>query len=299
MRFLLSKRWSSSSSLSGPVDVPGRAVVIGATGGIGRAFVEQLAAKGHELLLVARNRDRLEELAKHLRATYRVAVEVLAADLADETSLRSVEDRIRQDASLEVLVNSAGIASWGRFFELDLERETDVIRINVIAGVRLTRAALATMLPRRRGGIVNVASLYGYTPIPFCANYGATKAYLISFTEALYEELRGTGVRIQVVCPGFTRTDLLSRAGVDVTKLPSFIWGQPEMIARNSLAALRRGRSVCIPGIRFRMHRLLLRLMPRSAVRRWTARGSGNFKGYRLENHASSGGGQRDATTIK
>lgn len=267
-------------------------MVLGATGGIGRAFAERLAAGGRPLLVVARNRDRLEDLARRLTATYRVAVETLAADLADEKGLRSVEDGIRGDASLQLLVNSAGIASWGRFADLDLERELDVIRVNVIAGVRLTRAALSVMLPRRSGAIVNVASLGGYIPLPFCATYGGTKAYLVSFTEALYEELRGSGVRIQVVCPGFTRTEMFARAGADVTKMPSYIWVSPETIARHSLATLRRDRPVCIPGLRVRMFWLLCRLRARSALRRRAGEFFGNFETYRLEERAAPGEGK-------
>lgn len=274
-------------------------MVLGATGGIGRAFAEALAAKGHELLVVARNRGRLEELAKQLNATYRVAVEILTADLAREGDLRGVEDRVRGDASLQLMVNSAGLASWGRFSDLDLDREIDLIRVNVIAGVRLTKAALSSMLPRRRGAIVNVASLAGYIPLPFCATYGGAKVFLISFTEALHEELRGTGVRIQVVCPGFTRTEMFARSGADVAKMPSFIWERPETIARSSLAALRRDRPVCIPDIRARMLSLLFRLMPRRVVRRGAARLFGDFETYRLESHASSSGGHRNATTVR
>lgn len=272
-------------------------MVLGATGGIGRAYAETLAGAGCALLVVARNRDRLEELAKRLNTTYRVAVEVLAADLAQEDGLRSVETRIREDTSLELLVNSAGLASWGRFSDLDLDRELDVIRVNVIAGVRLTKAALAVMLPRRRGAIVNVASLAGYTPLPFCATYGGTKAHLVSFTRALYEELRGTGVRIQVACPAFVRTEMFSRSGADVARLPSFIWDRPETIARRSLAALRHNRRpVCLPGIRARMLLLLFRLMPGIVVQRAIVYYFGNFEAYRLENHAPPPGGQRDTT---
>lgn len=274
----------------------GRAMVLGATGGIGRAFVEQLAADGHELLVVARNRQTLDELARQIHDTYGVPVEVLAADLALDDDLRHVENRVRGDAHLELLVNAAGLASWGRFWELDMERELDVIRVNVIAGVRLTRAGLATMLPRRRGAIVNVASLAGYVMLPFCATYGGTKAFLISFTEALHEELRGTGVRIQVVCPGFTWTDMFARSGANTTKMPSFIWVRPETIARSSMAALRRDRVVCIPDPRFRVLSVLLRLTPRSVVRRMAGRLFGDFTTYRLDDPASTTGTSQDPT---
>ena len=292
------KRRSGARAAAGPQAGPGRAMVLGATGGIGRAFVEQLAAEGHELLVVARNRQRLEELARQVHATYGVVVEALAADLALDVDLRHVEDRVRGDARLEVLVNAAGLASWGRFRELDMERELDIIRVNVIAAVRLTKAGLSTMLPRRQGAIINVASLAGYVMLPFCATYGGTKAFLISFTEALHEELRGTGVRIQVVCPGFTRTDLFTRSGASTAKMPSFIWVRPETIARSSLAALKHDRAVCIPDARFRVLSVLLRLTPRSVVRRVASRLFGDFTTYRLDDHDSPRGEPRDSTAV-
>jgi len=273
-------------------------MVLGATGGIGRAFVEQLAAGGRELLVVARNRERLEELARQIHATHGVVVEALAADLTLDVDLRRVEERIRGDARLELLVNAAGLASWGRFWELDMERELDIVRVNVIAAVRLTKAALSTMLPRRQGAIVNVASLAGYVMLPFCATYGGTKAYLISFTEALHEELRGTGVRIQVVCPGFTQTDMFIHAGANTAKMPSFIWVRPETIARSSLAALHRDRAVCIPDVRFRVLSVLLRLTPRSVLGRVTGRLFGDFTTYRLDDHDPPSGEPRDAAAI-
>jgi short-subunit dehydrogenase len=263
-------------------------MVVGASGGIGQGFADQLAARGHELILVARDRDRLDELAARLRATHRVTVDVVAADLAREESLRALEERIRADAELELLVNAAGIASWGRFADLDVERELDVIRVNVLAVVRLTRAALDTMLPRRRGAIVTVASLGGYIPLPFCATYGGTKAYLVNFTEALYEELRGSGVRIQVVCPGFTRTEMFARSGADAARMPSYIWAEPDTIARSSLAALRRDRPVCIPGARLRIFSMLVPFLSRAELRRRAGKFFGNFETYRLKTPAES-----------
>jgi len=164
-----------------------------------------------------------------------------------------------------------------------VDAELDLVRVNVMASVRLTKAALASMLPRRQGAIVTVASLAGYVMLPFCATYGGTKAFLISFTEALYEELRGTGVRVQVVCPGFTRTEMFARSGANTDKMPSFIWVTPETIARSSLDALRHDRPVCIPGARFRALSVLFRLTPRRIVRRMTSRIFGNFDAYRLD----------------
>lgn len=270
-----------------PLDNPGRSMVLGATGGIGRAYTEQLAALGQDLLLVGRNRQRLDEFAAGLRAAHRVDVATLAADLGQEEGLQAIESRLREDPRLHLLVNAAGLASWGRFTDLDWQREMDLIRVNVIATVRLTRAALSCMLPRGRGGIINVASLAGFSPLPFCATYGGTKAYLISFTQAVYEEIRGSGVRLQVACPGFTKTEMFERSGADAKKLPSFIWIRAETIANSSLEALRRDRAVCIPGLGFRLLGLLMRVAPQEGVRRRTAQFFGKFDTYRLEDSPS------------
>ncbi len=266
----------------------GRALITGGTGGIGAAFARQLASEGHSLTLVARTKNHLEQLARDLRAAYGVEVEVLTADLSREESLRIVEERITSDPTLTLLVNCAGSAPWGRFAELDLKRQEETIRLNVLAPVRLTRAAVAGMIQRGRGAVVNVSSLSAYMALPFCAIYGGTKAFLASFTEALHEELRGTGVKVQALCPGFTRTGLFAREGADMEKIPSLAWLSAETVARSSLAALRRGRAICVPGLRFRLLALLLRLVPRSHVRRRVAALFGRFDTLRIEEGPSS-----------
>jgi short-subunit dehydrogenase len=273
----------SSRSSSNKADACGRALITGGTGGIGAAFARQLAGEGYALVLVAQTPSHLEQLAQQLGEAYGVEVEWLAADLSREDSLRRVEDRVAGDATLTLLINSAGSAPWGRFAELDLQRQEDAIRLNVLAPVRLTRAAVTGMIERGQGAIINVCSLSGYIPLPFCAVYGGTKAYLASFTEALHEELRGTGVKVQALCPGFTRTGLFAREGADANKIPSFAWVSAETVVRSSLAALRRDRPVCVPGLRFRLLAFLLPLMPRSLVRRSVAALFGRFDTLRLQ----------------
>ncbi len=182
------------------------ALVTGASAGIGAAFAEALAREQYDLVLVARRADRLEELAKRLRDARGVAIEVLAADLTDGAGLARVVARV-EEGPPDLLVNNAGHGSFGNFAELDIDREVGEIQLNVVALVRLTRAALPGMIRRGHGAIINVSSMAGFQPMPFNATYGATKAFVNSFTEALHEELRGTGVRVQALCPGFTRTD--------------------------------------------------------------------------------------------
>jgi short-subunit dehydrogenase len=248
--------------------VPRRAVVTGASTGLGAAFATALAREGYDLVIVARSRDRLEALAEHLHQRYASTVEVCVADLTHPAELSMVEKRVAEDAGLTLLVNNAGFGTTGRFATLDPGREEEEIRLNIVALSRLTRAALPAMIARRHGGIINVSSIAAFLPGPYDATYGATKAFVNSFTEALHEELRGTGVRVQTLCPGFTRTEFQQRAGVDTTRVPSFVWMTAEFVVEASLAALQRGTVVCVPGLGYKLLTTLVCLAPRALVRR-------------------------------
>jgi short-subunit dehydrogenase len=244
-----------------------RALVTGASAGIGAAFARALAAGGHDLVLVARRQGRLETLAKEVAERHGVAATVETADLAEEADLARLVAAVAADAP-DVLVNNAGFGTLGRFAELDAERELEEIRLNVLALVRLTHAALPGMLARRSGGIVNVSSLAGESPGPFTATYSATKAYVTSFSESLYEELRGSGVVVQALLPGFTRTEFQEVAGVDPNLVPPFAWMSAERVAALSLQALARGEAVCVPGVGNRLLGAVAGLAPRGLARR-------------------------------
>lgn len=248
-----------------------RALVTGASTGLGAVFATALASQQYDLTIVARNRERLEALAEHLRQSYGVAVEVVVADLTKAVALRTVEERVAADQSLELLINNAGFGTTGPFTTLDPEGEEAEIRLNVIALMRLTRAALPGMIARNRGAIINVSSLAAFVPGPYDATYAATKAFVNSFTEALHEELRGTRVRVQALCPGFTYTEFQQRAGMDVSTIPTGLWMTPEAVVAASLAALRRGQLVCVPGLVNLLLRLLIGVAPRRLARRVTA----------------------------
>ena len=225
------------------------ALVTGATAGIGRAFADALAARGDDLVLVARDGARLESTAAELRDRHRVHATPLVADLVDEDGLAAVEACLRDVANpVDLLVNNAGIGAFGTFADLDIAGEECQIRLNVLALVRLTHAALESMVKRRRGAIVNISSLAAYQPDPSSATYGATKAFVNSFTHALHEEARGTGVHLMVVCPGYTHTEFHDRAGLGETALPEFLWQTPDAVAAEALRDLDRGRAVSIPG---------------------------------------------------
>jgi len=247
-----------------------RALVTGASTGLGAVFATALAGQQYDLIIVARNRERLEALAERLRQSSGIAVEVMVADLTQAVALRTVEARVAEDQALELLVNNAGFGTTGPFATLDPDREEAEIRLNIVALMRLTRAALPGMIARDRGAIINVSSMAAFVPGPYDATYGATKAFVNSFTEALHEELRGTRVRVQALCPGFTHTEFQQRAGIDVSTLPAYVWMTPEAVVEASLAALRRGQIVCVPGRLNRLLTLLIGAAPRRLVRRVT-----------------------------
>jgi hypothetical protein len=222
------------------------ALVTGATAGIGHAFVRRLAADRHDLVLVARDRARLEALATELRAAYAVQVEVLAADLTDDAGSRAVEARLADgDRPVDVLVNNAGFTVGRRFLAGDVEDEELMLRVLVRAVLRLTRAAVPGMVDRRRGAVINVSSVAGFLPR---GTYGAAKAWVTAFSQGLAVELTGTGVQVLALCPGFTHTEFHDRAGIDMRRTPGWLWLDADEVVDAAFDALGRGRTVCVPG---------------------------------------------------
>jgi short-subunit dehydrogenase len=248
------------------------ALVTGASSGIGAAFARQLAARRHDVVLVARDRGRLESLVKETTAQG-VEAEYLAVDLSVPDQLSAVEARLSDAVRpIEVLINNAGHGSTGSFHELSLDDEVRQIQLNVVALVRLTHAALSTMVPRRQGGILNVSSVEGFLPAPHNATYCATKAYVTSFTEAVHEEVASDGVRVTCVCPGLTRTEFQDRASVNVSGIPNFLWMDAEAVAKAGLACLERNQALCVPGPHNRAAVEFLQVAPRAVVRRMAGR---------------------------
>jgi len=243
-----------------------RALVTGASSGIGKAFAERLAAAGTDLVLVARNRQRLEELATQLRAAHAREVEVLAADLENRDELARVESRLRDRQDVDLLVNNAGFGHTGAFAALPLERSQAQIDCNITALTRLSYAALQTMRKAGRGAILNVASGAAFMPTPNLSVYAATKAYVVSFTHGLHEEAKRFGVTVSAVCPGFTRTEFQARANYDSNHVPSFAWQTPEAAADEALAALQAHKVVCIPGLQNKITMALLGFVPRATL---------------------------------
>jgi short-subunit dehydrogenase len=234
-----------------------RALVTGASAGIGAAFATRLAHEGYDLVLVARRRERLDALAQRLQHDYGTAVTVLAADLTQPADLRTVAQHVAEDAALELLVNDAGFPGYMPFIALEPERAEELIRLHIVATTRLTRAALPGMVARDRGAIINVASMLAFSasmpgaaPLPRRAIYAACKAYIVAFTELLHHELEGTHVQVQVLCPGLVRGTEFHEGvpGFDRTRLLLAGLG-PEDVVTAALAGLRLGEVVCAPGL--------------------------------------------------
>jgi hypothetical protein len=246
-----------------------RALVTGASSGIGAGFAKLLASAGTDLVLVARTADDLERLAAQLRGASGVTVDVLPADLTDEADRKAVRDRLGAASEpIDLLINNAGIATSGAFGEIPLEREVALVQLNVVAVVELAHAAVNAMKARGGGGVINVSSLSGLQPYPHGANYGASKAYVNSLSKALSTELSGHGVKVLALCPGFTRTSFQSSAGISRTPIPDWLWLTPEQVAREGLSALRSGRSVRVVGAAFRVWAGLTKIVPDVLIRR-------------------------------
>jgi uncharacterized protein len=248
-----------------------RALITGSSSGIGKAFATQLAAEGTDLVLVARDRGRLEELARHCRTQRGVDVEVLVADLADQEQVGLVQKRLVASPRIDLLVNNAGLGSFGAFRQLPLGGELNEIDVNIRAVVSLAHAALTAMTQHGSGTVLNMSSTVGLQPFPGSATYAATKAFVTSFSEALHEEARGTAVRVTAVLPGAVRTEFQQRAGKadEFAKLPSFMFATPEKVAQHGLRAARRGRALTVPGLSAKMQAAFLSAAPRGLVRRF------------------------------
>lgn len=245
----------------------GTALVTGASTGIGAAFARQLAERGHDIVAVARRQERLDELAAELKERHGTTVEVIAVDLATPDGCAEVEARLADDARpIEILVNNAGFGTGGDFARLDVEREDEMIRLNVLAVMRLTHAALGGMLARGRGGIINVSSAASFQPMPGWATYSATKAFVSRFTESIAAECRDTGVTVTALCPGFTRTEFHD-ADVGTDIVPGFLWQTADEVARAALEAFDRKRVYAVPGWAYRALEMATGVMPKTVVR--------------------------------
>jgi short-subunit dehydrogenase len=238
------------------------AVVTGASSGIGAAFAKRLAKEGYSLLLVARRRDRLDELARTLGDA-----SILTADLTEANDLRAVADQIAAAPNLELLVNNAGFGTKGRFFEAAVDGQLAMHELHVIATMRLTHAALGGMVARNRGAVINVSSIAGFAQSPGNASYCATKAWMNSFTEGVNLDLRSaaTSVQVQALCPGYTLSEFHDVMGADRGKIPARMWLTADSVVDESLRGLKQRKLYVIPGRLYRVLVPIWKLIPRRA----------------------------------
>lgn len=240
------------------------ALITGPTSGIGAGFARRYAADGYDLVLVARDVDRLTRLSSELQE-HSGTVEILPADLADPADRQRVCDRIAA-GGVRVLVNNAGFGTSGDFWSSDPALLQSQLDVNVTAVMHLTRAALPAMLEAGAGTVINIASVAGLLP-GRGSTYSASKAWVISFSEGLSVGLQGTGVSVHAVCPGYVRTEFHDRAGIDMAKSPSFMWLEVDDVVSQSLADIARGKVLSIPGLPYKGIVTAGRMMPRGLLR--------------------------------
>ncbi|HET9979122.1 MAG TPA: SDR family oxidoreductase [Ktedonobacterales bacterium] len=249
------------------------ALITGASSGIGAAMARVFASEGYGLALVARTESALNALADELRATYGVPVTVVPRDLAQPAAAQAIFETLQQaNVTVDALVNNAGFASYGPFAQADLRNELNEMQVNMVALTALTRLFLPGMVERGRGGVLNVASTAAFQPGPGMAVYFASKAFVLSFSEALAYEVRGAGVHVTALCPGGTQSAFFDRAQMQNSRYVRSHLMDAATVARAGYEGLRRGRPVVIPGKRNRLLALGARLFPRPVVTRVSAR---------------------------
>jgi short-subunit dehydrogenase len=248
-----------------------RALVTGASSGIGAEIAREYAKRGVDVVLVARTEDRLAELAAELAAEHDVDAEVFAADLTSDQGRLATEQRLTADQRrVDVLVNNAGMVVDEELADSDLDERIREVELNVVAVTRLATCAAATFRARGRGGILNISSVTAFWPVPGNATYAAGKAYVLSLSESLHVELAGTGVAVTAVCPGFTKTEIFDRGGVDVGSVPSPMWLDAHDVARAAVDGLEDNDTVVTPGSLWQAMRMASRLTPPPLARRIT-----------------------------
>ena len=239
-------------------------VITGASSGIGTELAKGLARRGFPLVLVARRRERLDELAERLRESDKIDVEVLPLDLSDLESRAQLAERLRSDP-IAGLCNSAGFGTSGRFYELPAERESEEVTLNALALMELTRAVLPGMVERGTGAVLNIASIAGFQPIPFMAVYSASKAFVLTFSEAVQEELHGTGVSVTALCPGPVPTEWAEIASAERFSIP-LAQVSPEEVAEQAIQGMLSGKRGVVPGVVPKIASASGRLLPRSVL---------------------------------
>lgn len=237
------------------------ALITGSTSGIGAAFARRLAADGHNLVLVARDTARLRDQATELHDRHGIEAGVLSADLSTDDGIEAVEQRLAdRKHPVDLLVNNAGFGNKGRYLEVPMADELTMLKVHCEAVLRLTSAAVEGMRERGRGGVVNVASVAAFVPR---GTYGASKAWVVQFTQGVAKDLTGSGIRLMALCPGFVRTEFHERAGMGTDAIPNWMWLDADKVVAEGLNDLARGKSLSIPDPRYKVLLGAAKLVPR------------------------------------
>ncbi|TDT37535.1 hypothetical protein EV562_106315 [Streptomyces sp. BK208] len=246
------------------------ALITGSTAGLGAAFARRLAADGHDLVLVARDTKRLREQATELHDLHGIEAEVLTADLSTDTGIEAVTDRLGSRRNpVDLLINNAGFGNKGRFLDVPMADELTMLKVHCEAVLRLTSAAVEPMRERGRGGVVNVASVAAFVPR---GTYGASKAWVVQFTQGVAKDLAGSGVRLMALAPGFVRTEFHQRAGMGTDNIPNWMWLDADNVVAAALADLSRGKTLSIPDPRYKTLMGAAKLVPRGLLGGLTSR---------------------------
>ncbi|GAA4016650.1 SDR family oxidoreductase [Streptomyces marokkonensis] len=245
-------------------------MITGSTAGIGAAFARRLAADGHDLVLVARDTERLRDQATELHDRHGIEAKVLTADLSTDAGIEAVAARLcERQNPVDLLINNAGFGNKGRFLDVSMADELTMLKVHCEAVLRLTSAAAETMRERGRGGVVNVASVAAFVPR---GTYGASKAWVVQFTQGVAKDLAGSGVRMMALCPGFVRTEFHERAGMGTDSIPNWMWLDADKVVAAALADLSRGKSLSIPDPRYKTLMGAAKLVPRGMLGGLTSR---------------------------
>ncbi|MEU1847967.1 SDR family oxidoreductase [Streptomyces sp. NPDC019990] len=240
------------------------ALITGSTAGIGAAFARRLAADGHNLVLVARDTQRLREQATELHDRHGIEAEVLTADLAEDKDIETVADRLGDLRNpVDLLINNAGFGNKGRYLDVPMADELRMLKVHCEAVLRLTSAATGAMRGRGRGGVVNVASVAAFVPR---GTYGASKAWVVQFTQGAARDLAGSGVRLMALCPGFVRTEFHERAGMGTDNIPGWMWLDADKLVAAALHDLARGKTLSVPDPRYKALMGATKLVPRGML---------------------------------
>lgn len=244
-----------------------KALITGASSGIGEAFALKFAQLGYDLIITGRRKDLLANIATKLRSTYNISVEALTVELTDDEALEKLANKIKETKNLHILVNNAGFGSHSFFFDSDYQDHVNMVKVHILAPMRLIYAALPGMIQRNEGILINVASLGGKTPSPKSATYNASKSFLQIFSESIYLENIHSNIKMQILCPGFTKTHFHENVNLDAFAQRNkgiIRWMSPEQVVNISLKNLKRGKLICIPGFWNKVLWVLADIIPRN-----------------------------------